>query len=118
MTLKVLSVRPRAYEIENFLSEVEVDYIVEYAKNANMKLSTVGQGTEGSKTKVRTSYNTWVNRDTDHVFDTVYRRAADLLRIDEALFRKRDKTEIPEWPNDSSIGEDLVSIFYEYPKSL
>ena len=113
MTLKVLSVRPRAYEIENFLSEVEVDHIVDYAKNANLVQSTVGQGKERSKASVRTSLNTWVGRETDQIFDTVYRRAADLMRIDEALFRSRDSDELPDWPSRNSIGEDLQLVHYD-----
>ena len=111
MTLKVLSVRPRTIEISNFLSEVEVDHIVEYAKNANMQKSTVGQGAKRKQDSVRTSYNTWVPRETDQIFDAVYRRAADLLRIDEALFRHRDG-EIPDWPNNKTIGEDLQLVHY------
>jgi prolyl 4-hydroxylase len=111
MTLKVLSVRPRAIEISNFLSEVEVDHIVEYAKNANMQKSTVGQGMKRKQDSVRTSYNTWVPRETDQIFDAVYRRAADLLRIDEALFRHRDG-EIPDWPNNKTVGEDLQLVHY------
>lgn len=112
MTLKVVSIRPRAYEIDNFLSEVEVDHIVNYAKTTEMHLSTVGQGTDASKAKVRTSYNTWVGRETDQVFDTVYRRAADLLRIDEALFRDRDESEFPHWPNRVTVGEQLQLVHY------
>ena len=111
MTLKVLSVRPRTIEISNFLSEVEVDHIVEYAKNANMQKSTVGQGAKRKQDSVRTSYNTWVPRETDQIFDAVYRRAADLLRIDEALFRHRDG-ERPDWPNNKTIGEDLQLVHY------
>ncbi len=111
MTLKVLSVRPRAIEISNFLSEVEVDHIVEYAKNANMQKSTVGQGMKRKQDSVRTSYNTWVPRETDQIFDAVYRRAADLLRIDEALFRHRDE-EFPDWPNNKTVGEDLQLVHY------
>lgn len=112
MTLEVLSVRPRAYEVKNFLSEVEVDHIVAYAKNANMQQSTVGQESAKSKASVRTSYNTWVPRETDQIFDAVYRRAADLLRIDEALFRQRNGDEFPEWPNRRTIGEDLQLVHY------
>eukprot|EP00979_Chaetoceros_neogracilis_P001055 scaffold192_cov222-Chaetoceros_neogracile.AAC.4 len=112
MTLKVLSVRPRVYEIENFLSEVEVDHIVDYAQNANLKLSTVGQGGTGAKASVRTSKNTWVGRETDQVYDALYRRAADLLKIDEALFRIRDENEFPDWPNNASIGEQLQLVKY------
>lgn len=33
----------------------------------------------------RTSTNSWINRDTSPMIDSLYRRAADLLRIDESL---------------------------------
>jgi len=115
MTLKVLSIRPRVYEIENFLSEVEVDHIVDYARNANMQASATGSG-ESSKvekeTKTRTSYNTWVGRETDQVMDTVYRRSADLLRIDEAMFRRRDKSEHPYMSTSNSVAEQLQLVHY------
>lgn len=112
MTIRVVSVRPRVYEIDSFLSDQEVDHIVAYAQSANLKLSTVGQGGDSKKTKVRTSYNTWVGRETNQIFDTVYRRAADLLQIDESLFRDRDATELPDWPNKRSIGEQLQLVHY------
>uniref|UniRef100_A0A7S3PZP9 Fe2OG dioxygenase domain-containing protein n=2 Tax=Chaetoceros debilis TaxID=122233 RepID=A0A7S3PZP9_9STRA len=114
MTLKVISVRPRAYEINNFLSQSEVDHIISTAKKSNMQLSTTGSGnvhTE-SKTKTRTSKNTWVGRETDQVFDTLYRRAADLLRIDEALFRQRDSSERPDFPTNGAIAEQLQLVHY------
>merc|ERR1719230_2367010 len=37
----------------------------------------------------RTSKNAWIYRETDHVVDSIYRRAADLMRIDESLLRDR-----------------------------
>ena len=40
-------------------------------------------------TKIRTSQNTWVTRTSSPIIDAIYRRVADLLRVDEALFRFR-----------------------------
>lgn len=105
--------RPRVYEIKNFLSEVEVDHIVEYAKNANMQQSTVGQSDKRKKDSVRTSYNTWVPRETNQLFDAVYRRAADVLRIDESMFRIRDEDEVEDWPNRITVAEDLQLVHYD-----
>ena len=98
----------------SFVASLSVDHIISTAKKSNMQLSTTGSGnvhTE-SKTKTRTSKNTWVGRETDQVFDTLYRRAADLLRIDEALFRQRDSSERPDFPTNGAIAEQLQLVHY------
>ena len=64
-------------------------------------------------TKTRTSYNSWVPRDKSPIIDTIYRRAAELMRIDEAMFRRRDKEEIPDNDNLSSLSEDLQLVNYK-----
>jgi prolyl 4-hydroxylase len=117
MTLKVLSCRPRVYEIENFLSEAEVDHIVDYANKATLNLSMTGQDDNSkveSKTKTRTSHNTWVGRETDQIYDTLYRRAADLMKIDESLLRYRDKAEHPEMDSKKSVAEQLQLVHYNH----
>ena len=106
--------RPRAYEIKNFLSETEIDHIISVAKTSNMKLSTTGTGNEeSSKTNTRTSKNTWVVREYDQIIDAIYRRSADLMRIDEALFRTRDHTELPDHPTKTSVAEQLQLVHYD-----
>ncbi len=114
MTLKVMSVRPRVYEIKDFLSQTEIDHIIAVAKKSNMKLSTTGTGNEeSSRTNTRTSKNTWVVREYDQIIDSIYRRSADLLRIDEALFRMRDYTELPDHPTKTTIAEQLQLVHYD-----
>mmetsp|Transcript_22604 Transcript_22604/g.49071 ORF Transcript_22604/g.49071 Transcript_22604/m.49071 type:complete len:515 (+) Transcript_22604:105-1649(+) len=114
ITLKVLSCAPRAFEIPNFLSDVEVDHILELAGGMKLKQSTTGQGgTKADNRKTRTSLNTWVNRETTPIIDAIYRRAADLLRFDEALIRHRDKGEAPDTPESrNSIAEPLQLVHY------
>lgn len=117
LTFTVLSCAPRVYEIPNFLSDAEVDHILSIAKATNLKPSSTGSGagSEGSekKTKTRTSFNTWVGRDTDQIIDAIYRRSADFLKIDEAFFRIRDKEEHPELQSRSSIAEQLQLVHYD-----
>jgi hypothetical protein len=57
MTVTVLSCAPRVYEIGNFLSDVEVDYIVNYAKSVDMSASSTGDANQksGSEKKTRVS---------------------------------------------------------------
>jgi hypothetical protein len=118
MTMTVMSCAPRVFEIKSFLSEVEVDHIIRVAKKMNLKLSQVtGSGDEedgdAAKLGTRTSYNTWVSREHDAVFDAIYRRAADLMRIDEALFRRRDNDEFPHVPTNDKLVEELQLVHYD-----
>lgn len=115
MTLKVLSCAPRVFEIENFLSPVEVAHILHVAGGITLGRSSVGDiGAKGHKhdedddvASTRTSLNSWLPRESSPIFDAVYRRAADLMRIDEALMRTRDESEVPEWLDQKTIAESL-----------
>lgn len=116
MTISVLSCEPRVFEIRDFLSLAEVEHILEIAQVLTLKESTLGD--EQSKSRsVRTSRNTWVERSQSVVIDAIYRRAADLMRIDEALMRDRDideKLDIPPYRpyTNRSIAESLQLVHY------
>eukprot|EP00542_Grammatophora_oceanica_P003309 CAMPEP_0194057996 /NCGR_PEP_ID=MMETSP0009_2-20130614/64916_1 /TAXON_ID=210454 /ORGANISM="Grammatophora oceanica, Strain CCMP 410" /LENGTH=320 /DNA_ID=CAMNT_0038707963 /DNA_START=195 /DNA_END=1157 /DNA_ORIENTATION=+ len=116
MTLKVLSCSPRVYEIQNFLSEVEVDHIMELATGSKLKQSSTKAGTSGRDSGVattRTSRNTWVNRERSTIIDSIYRRASDLLRVDEKLMRVRHADESRELENVQSFSEHLQLVHYD-----
>lgn len=117
LTFTVVSCAPRVYEIENFLSNAEVDHILNIAHGTDLKPSSTGtaDGISGSekKTKTRTSLNTWVGRETDQVIDAIYRRSADLMRIDEAYFRYRDEHEVPDLDSLRSVAEQLQLVHYD-----
>jgi len=120
MTLRVISVAPRVLQIDNFLSSTEVDHITELASGIKLSLSSTGDSSAGEKrvkpeedTKTRTSYNSWVSRDRSPILDAIYRRAADLMRIDEAMFRRRDKGEIPGYDNLKTVSEELQLVNYK-----
>lgn len=127
MTLRVLSVAPRVFEISNFLSSAEVQHVLDLADQMDMQQSSTGDEKNGRKEttqlKTRTSYNTWVPREQSPIIDAIYRRAADLERIDEALLRIRDPGEYPERPHSQeensicdatrrSIAEHLQLVRY------
>lgn len=115
MTLKVLSCAPRLFKIENFLSQVEIDHILKIAHASDLKLSRIGDVGVGSKSvqDVRTSFNSWVVRETSPIIDAIYRRAADLMRIDESLLRHRSPEEHPELKSRSSLAEKLQLVHYD-----
>jgi prolyl 4-hydroxylase len=88
MTLKVLSCSPRVFEIQHFLSPIEAQHILDIAATKRLHESSTGPQTTGSNQN-RRSQNTWILREESPIVDAIYRRAADLLRIDEALLRER-----------------------------
>lgn len=123
MTLRALSCAPRVFEIENFLSEAEIEHILELAGGINLKASTTGdvgsnsnQNNEKVKpeegTKTRTSFNSWVPRERSPVLDAIYRRSADLIRVDESLLRYRGDDEHPEVPTKKATCESLQLVHY------
>lgn len=126
MTLKVLSCAPRVFEIPNFLSQTEVDHILHIAGGITLMESGVGDGaagdspdkTEVDKRKTRTSFNSWVARDASPIIDAIYRRAADLLRIDEALLRPRPDGERPDVPYDTTMAEHLQLVHYDVTQQV
>jgi prolyl 4-hydroxylase len=122
LTLKVLSCAPRAFEIENFLSRQEVEHIVQLASGVDLKLSSTGDITGHKETpkelqtdsrRTRTSYNSWVPREKSPIIDAIYRRAADVMRIDEALLRHRsDHTEWTNLTSTKPLAEQLQLVHY------
>jgi prolyl 4-hydroxylase len=117
LTLKVISCAPRVFEIRNFLSELEIDHILTVAKEKELKDSTTRAGSHAkamAHKSSRTSTNTWIGRHQSIILDAVYRRAADVMQIDEKFFRYRRPLEIPEM-HDSKVGiaEDLQLVHYD-----
>jgi prolyl 4-hydroxylase len=94
LELEVVSTHPKVYIIENFFSDYEADAVIEYAKPRVSK-STVGQSDSGGvrQSETRTSSNTWMPRHSSDVANTLYLRAADLLRIDEKILESSQNAE-------------------------
>jgi prolyl 4-hydroxylase len=122
MTLKVLSCAPRVFEIPNFLSSVEIAHILHLANVTELHKSSVGDYNKDSDLeaedeydlKTRTSYNSWVPREESPIIDAIYRRAADLMRIDERLLRWRreeDSRDINGYTNP--LCESLQLVHYD-----
>lgn len=114
MTLTVLSCAPRIFEIPDFLSPVEVEHILSLSNGLALQKSTMGSDSGLKDTQnARTSKHTRVKREQTAIMDAIYRRAADLLRIDEALLRERDMSE--DHPNvigTRSIAEAAQLVHY------
>mmetsp|Transcript_18595 Transcript_18595/g.25684 ORF Transcript_18595/g.25684 Transcript_18595/m.25684 type:complete len:532 (+) Transcript_18595:25-1620(+) len=93
INLEVVSLQPRVFIIPNFLSDFEVEEIKRLAE-PGMVLSQVGDVAAGAfESGTRTSRNAWLQRETNQVTDTLFRRAADLLQVDEALLHRNRNAE-------------------------
>eukprot|EP00540_Astrosyne_radiata_P011374 CAMPEP_0116841080 /NCGR_PEP_ID=MMETSP0418-20121206/10720_1 /TAXON_ID=1158023 /ORGANISM="Astrosyne radiata, Strain 13vi08-1A" /LENGTH=214 /DNA_ID=CAMNT_0004471455 /DNA_START=350 /DNA_END=994 /DNA_ORIENTATION=+ len=105
MTLTVLSCAPRVFEINDFLSPVEVQHVLDLATQYELRESTVGAQ---EKSQSRSSQNTWIPREASPIIDAIYRRASDLMRIDESFLRVGSSSsgDIP------SIAEQLQLVHY------
>jgi prolyl 4-hydroxylase len=77
---------PKVFIIENFLSAFEADDLIAHAKS-KVKHSTVGSADGGGvrADSTRTSKNTWIPRDTSAITETLFRRAADVLHVDQSI---------------------------------
>jgi hypothetical protein len=116
MTLTVLSCSPRVFEISNFLSPTEVDHVMTLATGMSLAQSTTRAGRSGEErtdASTRTSLNTWLSREKSYIVDALYRRAADVLQMDESLFRYRNvhHPTLPE--SQMSIAERLQLVHYD-----
>lgn len=110
-TLKVASVTPRVFTIENFLTPQECQEIVRLGVDKGLKSSTLhssAMARETNDTTTRSSSNTWLARDTSSLTEDLYRRAAQLTNIDPDLFQKFHETS----SQHHSIAESLQIVRY------
>jgi len=94
LELEVISLEPRAFIIKNFMSAYEADAIVNVAEPL-LAASMIGQEESGGAmvSTTRSSENSWVVRWMSVEIDTITRRAADLLQIDQSLLVPENNAE-------------------------
>jgi prolyl 4-hydroxylase len=111
--IRVESVMPKVLTIPDFLSGSECDNLIQLALHEGMRASTVAAGSRRTMRDgaTRSSDNTWLERgNATSLTDTIYRRAARLLRLDERLLQKPVDDEIPA--HYHSIAESLQVVRY------
>mmetsp|Transcript_27437 Transcript_27437/g.41542 ORF Transcript_27437/g.41542 Transcript_27437/m.41542 type:complete len:546 (+) Transcript_27437:149-1786(+) len=90
-TLKVSSVAPRVLEIDNFLTEQECQTLIATAQAKGLHPSTVVGDSAKNNAMVdsttRSSTTTWLSRTHHELVDTIYRRAAHVFQVDDAVLR-------------------------------
>ena len=76
-----LSIDPRVYTIDKFLSPLECRQIIAYAKGEEMKRALVSSKDEGVVTKARTNNVLWVQHYANETFTAIARRVATLVGV-------------------------------------
>ena len=112
LTLKVLSVTPRVYQIDNFLTSEECDYLISKAQEVGLHPSTLHSGYDAEQTRdisTRSSSNSWLPRSTSNITEQIYEKAAHVLQIDPKLFQKYSETDA----RHHSIAESLQVVRYK-----
>mmetsp|Transcript_15844 Transcript_15844/g.23854 ORF Transcript_15844/g.23854 Transcript_15844/m.23854 type:complete len:438 (+) Transcript_15844:133-1446(+) len=86
LDLECVSSAPRVFVVESFLSDFEAETIVRLAQS-KVRESTVGSPDGGGviSSSTRTSKNAWVPRHSSPITDTISRRVADVLGLDEKI---------------------------------
>lgn len=87
--LEVVSVQPRAFRIDNFLSDFETKYIVQQA-HSRLHKSTVGHGEDARDSNTRTSKSAWLHRGHSEVLDAIYARVGIVTRVPEAAVQEEN----------------------------
>eukprot|EP00035_Acanthoeca_spectabilis_P039182 m.59787 g.59787 ORF g.59787 m.59787 type:complete len:408 (+) comp9478_c0_seq1:76-1299(+) len=83
LTIEVVSVQPKAFRIENFLSEFETDYIIQQAA-PRLGRSTVGHGEDARDSGTRTSKSAWLHRGHSEVLEAIYTRVGIVTKVPSA----------------------------------
>jgi prolyl 4-hydroxylase len=124
LQLQVVSVTPRVFSIDNFLTDDECHSLMAAAQAQGLQGSTLyagGMAPQAQRDRsTRSSTNTWLGRDTSVVTDRIYRRAAHLLQMKSALLQQpafyRDDDD-PDAPHHDvtqhAIAESLQIIRYQ-----
>jgi prolyl 4-hydroxylase len=88
LSLEVVSILPRVFRIDNFLTADECQALIDLAIGHGMTASTVyAGGTTGEEGAVRqrntrSSFNSWLKHNESDVTDVIYRKAARIFQVD------------------------------------
>jgi len=110
-TLKVASVRPRVFTIENFLTPEECKELIRLSLEQGLTESTLHSSplaTQNRDNSTRSSSNAWLSRETSSLTKKIYEKTAELTKIDPELFQKFHESSAQH----HSIAESLQVVRY------
>lgn len=100
--IEVISMKPRAFLIRDFLSGFEADALVSIGRK-RVEESWVGNNDAGGQRKsdTRTSRNTWIGRPTNGITESLYSRAEKVLNITRLDYRNTEDIQLVHY----SLGQ-------------
>lgn len=111
LELEVVSLAPKVFYISDFLHDFEADHIISQARHT-VAVSKVGDSATGFSSDTRTSRNSWIPRSKNALIDSLYRRAADVLGVDEAMLtmsRCAEELQVVHYQNNQKYEAHHVS---------
>jgi len=118
LKLETISIGPRAYVIENFLSDFEAEEIINIA-DPMMKVSTVGNKDGGGQRtdSTRTSRNAWVGRKASVVTESLFVRAEHLLKVERLDSRNTEDMQVVHYQDGQKYDSHHDWGVSGYPQS-
>jgi len=89
LTIEVVSIKPKAFRIVDFLSDFETDYIINQAA-PRLGRSTVGHGEDARDSGTRTSKSAWLHRGHSEVLEAIYTRVGLVTRVPDAAMAEEN----------------------------
>eukprot|EP00040_Diaphanoeca_grandis_P030631 m.181486 g.181486 ORF g.181486 m.181486 type:complete len:420 (+) comp32068_c0_seq3:169-1428(+) len=80
LTLEVIALEPKAFKVEEFLTDFEADYIIDQARPM-LGMSSVGHGGDARVAKQRTSKSAWLHRGHSAVLNSIYARMGVVTNV-------------------------------------
>lgn len=111
-TLSVVSVVPKVFKIDNFLSLDECKEVIRLAMDQGLKPSTLHHSSlarQNRDNSTRSSTNAWLQRETSPVAEKIFKKAADITNID-SHYLKNFHTHRAE---HNSIAESMQVVRYK-----
>mmetsp|Transcript_10538 Transcript_10538/g.25391 ORF Transcript_10538/g.25391 Transcript_10538/m.25391 type:complete len:613 (-) Transcript_10538:2-1840(-) len=112
MTLKVLSVRPRVFQIDNFLTAEQCKEVIRMGLDQGLTESTLHASPLAKQRRdlsTRSSHNAWLSRETSPLTEIIYEKAAELTKIDARHFQNIHQSSAQH----HSIAESLQVVRYK-----
>ena len=117
LNLQVVSTAPKAFIIENFLSDFEINDILKHA-GPKMGKSIVGDESTGAfESSTRTSRNGWLNREDSNVIETLFARAEHLLQIKRLDNRNTESIQVVHYEHGQKYDSHHDWGVSGYPES-
>jgi prolyl 4-hydroxylase len=93
LTLRVLHAQsPKVFQVDNLFSAAEAEHLIALGA-PKVRRSLTGNADDPYESDTRTSKTGWVGRWSSPVVERLFRRAADLLRLDHALLTSERNAE-------------------------